>query len=1081
MSVYRASAGSGKTFTIAIRYIELLIANPLSYRETLAVTFTNKATEEMKTRIISQLYGLSHELADSASYMKRITEDLKCNKQFVKERARQALSLIMHDYSRFNVETIDSFFQRVLRNLAYELGLNANLRVELNNDEIEELAVDKIISESSKEVETKKLLESYIRQRVEDNKSWNVISSIKEFGKKIFIQEYRDNSEELNDRFNEENTFPNYLKMLRNIISTFEQYLKNKGVEALNFINENGYSVESFSNGKTGACSYFIKLSNGIYFDKGNTKLITNRVQEAMNDGDSWVTKKNLGTDLALFAKNHLVPLLNKIENYRQNNLENYFTAKAILLNINELRLLNKIEKTIKDMNEAENRFFLSDTQQVLKKVMKDSDAPFVFEKIGGRIKNIMIDEFQDTSTIQWDNFKKLLIECMSNIDSQNMLVGDVKQSIYRWRNGDWRLLNNIDNDKDLTSKGLETFQLGTNYRSERRIVNFNNKFFALAAPFEASTLQEEGNKKGNLITQIFSPEQAKQDVPEGKDNKGFVSITLLKNQDYAQECMEKTKEHILTLLEAGAKEEDIAIIIRKKNNIYKLANWLKTEIPDHNFISDEAFLLCSSAAVNIIIDGMKLLIDPKNVLLKAQLAKSYNRYVLKKDVNDVQFAVKENINKFLPIEYINNIQLLASLPLYDIAERLFHLFSLDKISDEAAYINALFDQISSFSSRNIPDLKMFLESWDEHIYKKPVLGGDIKGIRIITIHSSKGLEFDHVILPFCDWDIKRDDIIWCKPEKEPFNAITIVPISLNSSSQTIFSKEFEEESLQRSIDNMNLLYVAFTRASKNLFIIGKSKKTDKQTTTQTRSAVIQAVIPELISKEMGEPLDGTIEEEDENIYFSYGELYVKNEEKKESKKVFLKSSELLNVGLNNFINAPEFRQSNRSRKFVSNENDDDVSQKYITQGTIMHSVLSQIHDAGDVERVLSEFVNEGVMSENDEHINKQTMSKLIRYRIEHNKNEIVNTWFSPDAEVFNECAILRPNPSPTQTKEPRPDRVVKIGDRMTVIDFKFGTHKPEYESQVRDYMSLISDMGHSDVDGYLWYVYKNEIKKIEA
>lgn len=1081
MTVYRASAGSGKTFTIAIRYIELLIENPHSYREILAVTFTNKATEEMKSRIISQLYGLSHELPDSASYMKRITADLKCDKQFVKDRAHKALSLIMHDYSRFNVETIDSFFQRVLRNLAYELGLNANLRVELNNDEIEELAVDKIISDSSKEKETKKLLESYIKQRVEDNENWNVISSIKDFGKKIFIQEYRDNADELNERFNEENTFPNYVKMLREIINTFERYLKGEGEKALNFIKDNGYSVENFAKKKAGACGYFIKLANGIYIDKGNTTLLTKTVQDAMDDGDAWVTKENLGTDIAVFAENKLMPLINKIEKYRQDNLVNYLTAIAILKNINELRLLNKIEKTIKEMNIAENRFLLSDTQQILKEVMKESDAPFVFEKIGGKIRHIMIDEFQDTSTIQWENFKKLLIECMSNIDSQNMLVGDVKQSIYRWRNGDWRLLNDIDKDNDLKNKGLEISLLDTNYRSEKRIVNFNNKFFNLAAPLETAALATEGNEKCDVITQIFSPQHTEQKVPKGKGNNGLVSISLLKNDQYEEECMEKTKEHILTLLNAGAKEEDIAIIIRSKSNIYKLANWLKTNIPDHNFISDEAFLLCSSAAVNIIIDGMKLLVDPKDVLLKAQLAKSYNKYILEKDVSEIQFADKDNIDKNLPPEYINNMQLLASLPLYDIAEKLFHIFSLHKIAKEAAYINALFDQISSFSSRNIPDLKMFLESWDEQIYKKSVLGGDIKGIRLLTIHRSKGLEFDHVILPFCDWDIKRDDIIWCKPDKEPFNAIPIVPISLNNSAQTIFSEEFKKESLQRCIDNLNLLYVAFTRAAKNLFIIGKSNKTDKLQTSKTRSALIQAVIPDLIGNEGGDPLDGTIKEEDDSVFFSYGELYVKNEEKKESENVFLKSNENINVGLNNYINAPEFRQSNRSRKFVSTDSEDGTGQKYITQGTIMHSVLSQIHDAGDVERVLGAFVNEGVMSESDEQINKQTMSKLIRDRIEHNRNEIVNSWFAPDAEVFNECTILRPNPSPNQTKEPRPDRVVKTGDRMTVIDFKFGNHKPEYESQVRDYMSLLSDMGHKNVDGYLWYVYKNEIKKIEA
>lgn len=1081
MTVYRASAGSGKTFTIAIRYIELLIINPLAYRETLAVTFTNKATEEMKMRILGQLYGLSRGLIDSDNYLKRITHDLNCSKEFVRKQSSIALHLILHDYSRFSVETIDSFFQRVLRNLAFELGLNAKLRVELNNTEIEEIAVDKLIAELGESHEVLKWIVDYIEHKTENDESWKVIKDIKKFGLKIFKQEYNENSEELNNRFSEKNFFNNYLQSLYKVINDADKTMADIGNNFLKLLSDNGYAIYDFYRGDTGPCSYFLKLASGKYYDQGLKSALTSSVVLAMQDSSKWYAKAKKDTPISAFAENIILPYINDTEKIRKKCACNALTANLILKNINELRLLNNIEKKIRELNVEGNRFLLSDTQNFLNSMMEDSDTSFVFEKIGGRIHNIMIDEFQDTSTLQWLNFKKLLLECMANENSQNIIVGDVKQSIYRWRNGDWRLLNNINEDPDLRNKELDINILDTNYRSEAKLVEFNNNFFTLAAVEEENLLKQDGNNNCDVIHDIFSKEQSEQKVPGNKERNGSIRITLLQKDTYDEGCLSLTKDYIIQLIDAGAKEQDIAIIVRDNTNIYKLANWLKGEIPDHNFISDEAFRLCSSVAVNLIIDAMNVLIEPDNKLLVAQLAKVYNKLVLNKNVEEVNFKTVQDIGRYLPFEFANDKENILSLPLNDIAEYIFNLFELKRIPNEAAYINSFFDQISNFSKNNIPDIKMFLEKWEESINQKSVLGGDIKGIRLLTIHKSKGLEFDHVIIPYCDWDIHKDGIIWCKTDVEPFSHMPILPVSINNSKYTVFSDAYNEECLQRCIDNLNLLYVAFTRAAMNLFVIGRNVNSKKDgVKTSTRSGLLQIVIPQLIDAIPDSNIEGNINETDETIVFSSGTIYVKEKKDKKSENVFLRNSSVIDVNIDHYIKNIKFLQSNRSRSFVSGEDNGHDNQKYITLGSIMHNVLSHIHDAGDVEKVLDSFVNEGIISENDEQINKQTLSKLIRNRVENNSNKVVKRWFEKDVEVFNECSILSLNPMTGMTIEHRPDRVVKYDDCLTVIDFKFGSHKPEYVSQVRNYMSLLADMGYSNIDGYLWYIYTNEFEKIE-
>lgn len=572
LTVYKASAGSGKTFTLSVEYIKLLIKNPMSFRSTLAVTFTNKATEEMKTRILSQLYGIWKQLPKSKDYIEKIKSELGVTEQFMSDRAKIALFNIVHNYSYFRIETIDSFFQSVLRNLARELDLTANLRIELNDRQIESIAVDEMIDELGEKDELLKWILGYIKENIDDDKNWNVIGYIKSFGENIFREFYKTKSKELNTLLHEKGFFEQYTKRIRTIRDEAEEELKSVAAEFFEALETEGVDITDLSYGKSGPAGYFIKLQNGQY----DESIITGRVQKALDEGsaDCW-TKKSAPQSLRHFAEETIVPLLEKAESTRKSNWKMYASAVLTLKHLNQLRLLNSIERKVREMNVEANRFLLSDTHTLLHSLIKDTDSPFIFEKIGSHLENVMIDEFQDTSTVQWQNFKVLLEECMSHSEEHgNLIVGDVKQSIYRWRSGDWRMLNNIKGEFPQVSDMLDIRTLTHNYRSSRRVINFNNAFFERAAEIEFDDLKECcGEDDMQLAEQLKSAyADVCQQVPDKREDSGYVHIELLPQDDYTDITLNKTVETVDHLIELGADPSDIAIIVRSNNTIQQIA-----------------------------------------------------------------------------------------------------------------------------------------------------------------------------------------------------------------------------------------------------------------------------------------------------------------------------------------------------------------------------------------------------------------------------------------------------------------------------------------------------------------------------
>ena len=392
LTVYKASAGSGKTFTLAVEFIKLLILNPRKYENILAVTFTNKATEEMKHRIVSQLYGLSHGLRSSDSYLDKITKELDVSEDFVRKNANIALHNLLHNYNQFRVQTIDAFFQSILRNMVKELGLGNNLRISLNDSQVISEAVDSIMETLDKDKALMSWIIEYVNERMDDQKSWDITGEVKSFGMNLSKEFFKSNEHLLKSIANDKGFFKRYKKAMTAIIRGAEAHFKECGEYFLTMLSNAGYDVSDLAFGKTGVAGYFLKLKDGNFT---NDSIVGARVLAAMNDPMKWGTKKN-ASEIAPLAESQLIPYLIGIEKERQAEVPKVRSAQITLKNINKMRLLFSIREEMDRLNKENARFMLSNTQMVLSQMIQEDTniAPFIYEKIGAYLQHIMIDEF---------------------------------------------------------------------------------------------------------------------------------------------------------------------------------------------------------------------------------------------------------------------------------------------------------------------------------------------------------------------------------------------------------------------------------------------------------------------------------------------------------------------------------------------------------------------------------------------------------------------------------------------------------------------------------------------------------------
>ena len=762
---------------------------------------------------------------------------------------------------------------------------------------------------------------------------------------------------------------------------------------------------------------------------------------------------------------------------------------------LNNLRLLSYIDLEVHEQNNIHNRFLLSDTNALLHRLIHEGDASFIYEKIGTTIDRVMIDEFQDTSRLQWENFHLLLEECLAQKDG-SLIVGDIKQSIYRWRGGDWKILAGLEEDPAFRVK---TIQLETNWRSEARIISFNNNLFETACRILDERMAEE--KDGNDTNAAAPLVNAYSDVSQlcnKKEENGYVRLSFIqdsKDLPYSDTLLQQMTEEVERLIQTGININDIAILVRKKKVIPEIADYFDKHTP-YRIVSDEAFRLDASLAICMMIDGLRYLADPEDHIACARLAVAYQKEILHRET-DLNTILLNRVEDFLPEAFISQISTWRLMPLYELLEKLFLLFELKEIQEQDAYLCAFYDAVTEYLQNQSSELTAFLTYWDETMCSRTIPSGEMSGIKIMSIHKSKGLEFHTVLIPYCDWKMENETnnhLVWCPvPERyenlEPFNQLCLTPVNFSKNmNDSIYQDSYQEERLQLWVDNLNLLYVAFTRACKNLIVWAKSdtKGTVAELLQEALGQMaapkmnLQTITVELSAEnlQMEEQAD-TDEQADvpntEIEVYEYGVIMPSGSRKKDSAtsgNKLSQTSEDLPIYIESLETNIKFKQSNRSAAFIAGEEDEHSQDFYISRGQLLHYLFASVKTAEDLNQAVEKLKFEGIIetAEQEAEITRIARKALTQPQI--------CKWFDGTWEVINECSIIYPLADGT-VKTERPDRVMQKDGQVVVLDFKFGRKKAEYQQQVAGYMKLLREMGHKQVEGYVWYVYTNELDPV--
>ena len=512
-----------------------------------------------------------------------------------------------------------------------------------------------------------------------------------------------------------------------------------------------------------------------------------------------------------------------------------------------------------------------------------------------------------------------------------------------------------------------------------------------------------------------------------------------------------------------GVQINDMAILVRKNKMIPLIASYFDKHTP-YRIVSDEAFRLDASVAICMLMDALRYLVDGENRIAQAQLAVSYQNEVLQKNL-DLNTILLGNLNDYLPKAFIDEQNELQLMPLYELLEKLFNIFQLSSLKEQEAYLFAFYDHVNEYLQKNSSELTAFINYWNEKLCWKTIPSGEIEGIRIISIHKSKGLEFHTVFLPFCDWSLENElpSYIWCSPKEAPFNELQLLPINYGTSmNKSIYQQDYLKEKLQLWVDNLNLLYVAFTRPKNNLVVWCKDGH---------KNSVSQLLADSIIGTSCTKVEPEGDSESKENYVYQLGSISPSNTKhnKQSSTNKLLVVPDGIPVQMESLETPIEFKQSNRSANFIDGE--EDLSDKYIRQGQLLHTLFSCLKTEKDIPNALERLRIEGIIESNEQ---EKQIRKLTEWALKHPK---VKEWFSGTWNLYNECAIIYQENGELQTR--RPDRVMIKDDQVVVVDFKFGKPKDTYNQQVKEYMTLLTNMGYTHVRGYLWYVFNNELEEI--
>jgi ATP-dependent helicase/nuclease subunit A len=1077
LRLYKASAGSGKTYQMAVEIVVLLLKNPDAYQHTLAITFTNKAAGELKTRIIDVLTYLSV-LDNKSDYLSNIRKKLDFPDAQIQERASHALNLILHNYSRFSVSTIDKFFNRILTGFSYEVNIRPDSEISLDDKINREEALDEMLSDFNMNEPLGKWLLEYTKQKLDDSKDWNIRKSILDESGAIAKEDFLTIEAELKSIAEDKTRLINYRKLIFSLVKKLEQGMKAISEEAEQVLENSGFTIADFSHGKASALGFIISLKDRYYFD------VSKRALDAYEDPETMISKaKQSNAALMDFAITKIHPLIVEMLDYYKKTIHDYNTASLILSTINDFGVFLDLNAALRKLCQERNIYFPSQMSQLLHEIVVKENAMFVYEKIGTRYLHFMLDEFQDTSRMQWDILKPLLEEGLSK-GGEVLVVGDVKQSIYRWRNGDWNILSN-EIEAELPAE--KPISLDINFRSRKQIVEFNNALIHRMIPaftvnlsevfdnipeaMELSRLYSDFVQKPNAINPPFGYVQMEK-LPAGKDD------------DWRSAAMDGMIDEMHRLFALGYSAGDMAVLTRKNKDAGQVAVRLMEEDQKATqsdgayrfpIVSADSLVLSEHPVIKCLLSAFNHIANPDNLMALNQLVFSYQRDVFGNESyqphpeSDDKSAIEQALLSSLPEAYQTHHRDLSGYPLYDLTENLVSIFGLQNMPQYFAYLTAFQDQINMFSQRNPADIIAFTE-WFEKKSPKLDLPEAADAIVISTLHKAKGLQYRFVFIPFLDWEInpmRFSTSLWLKPQSPPFNEMPVVMVHYKKEMlHSHFKAAYQDEYYKRQVDMMNMFYVAITRAEEGLWLWLRDAKT-KSKNKKTYYSYLDELLCDSVDVNMADEAKSSADLaawdsfwNADKTRFEFGEISANQQKKKRSKAIGLTEYPLNIRGQKLRYHHPD--------AFI-NLNQDEIIRNKTSLGSIAHEILEQCLSADDLDAAVENLVRKGRVEKTAAHDLKAQLQQAMDM-------PEVRDWFYGDYKIMAEQEILLPDGAVR-----KPDRVMIRNNHAIVIDYKFGEkHNQRYEQQVQNYAKSLREIGYEKVDAYIWYVFKSEVVEVK-
>lgn len=1029
LNVYKASAGSGKTHTITSDYIKLAKKFDSYFSNILAVTFTNKAAEEMKKRIIEVLFN---------------SED---------KNNRKILSKILHNYGYFNIGTIDSFVQKIIKSFSFELKIPTSYNLELDLDFVTNNLVDLLIENAQNDTDLQKWMEIMAFHNISSLKKWDFKRELTEFTAQI----YKENFNNILLKLDNKNLHENILSLADKCKKDVNEFVKNIHKE----INK-GISIIKNSPSLSSIDRYTKSLTKFFYDNKTLfPKLEYKSYVEYFLNGKY---EKNIDKYSEFLNEiKELISLINNILEYKEKNQKIYYASKNILTNIYNFNLILKVYDLLKDYRTDNNVLLISDLTVLLKNLLGDTknNAPFIYEKIGTKLKHIMIDEFQDTSAFQWNNFKPLLDNSISE-GNFNMIVGDVKQSIYRWRNGDWRILG-FKLQREF--QNIKVIKLDSNWRSHKNIILFNNTLFSILPKVLQDKFNYEYGENSNfseLITSMY--QDVKQLTTPQTKSGGYVNL------QFSDTKLENLYEQIALLVDELLDfylPGDIGILVKTNKEgqdiVKELLNFQNSfaDAKKYNIISNEALLLNNSVAVQTIINVLEFINNPNELFYAKQIA-FYYQSMKDNDVEKQIFDAKniEELKDFLPKKLIENMQEISQLNLFYQVLEIISLFELNKNSNFWPYLRTFEEFTNEFLLNNQSNLANFLNYWQQKQGKVSLSVNESKdSVNVMTIHKSKGLAFKVVIVPSISWNLSKDrDLLWVDTQDTEYaKYVPYIPIKLNCELlKTDFADYYTEEKIYSYIDSLNVLYVAFTRAKQEIYAFGKTTK------NKNGSGISDMIYNSLKNSiNSANELEISLNDFLNKLEFSFGKKNNVPLEKNINKSKGFEIQNYNTFAWNNNIKITSHNDNFMAENFEKRRN-------AINEGIKMHSIFEKIEYKQDIETSLDNHLKMNKLSKEEYDELKTKIDRLF-------KNQQIANLFSNIWKIYNEKKIIT-----NKNKIYIPDRILENDKAVIVVDYKFGAKRSEHKKQIKHYKKLLSNIfPQKEIKGLLLYIQDEDIVEI--